>query len=275
MIRKIAAVVDTADLALPFLALSAQVAAREGMDFSVQLLCADPLAAPDLAPIGSLYVPEEILEREAELKRSDLERVLTKRAGPVKVRCIRDDVAWLAGDVSLERPLVDLFIASTTEAWDIRWLRKRVLETLLLSSGTPLLILPPDRALARLRHIVLGWKATRETVRAMRDVVDLAEPGARIDVVAVVPHAEPDARTTGALIEVEQYLTGRGFAVAWHTPPVDGTSEAEVLQSFTRECGADVLAVGGFGHSRLREFILGGVTRDLLNRTDVPVMLSH
>ena len=159
------------------------------------------------------------------------------------------------------------------EHWDTPWLRDRVVETSLAWIGTPVIVLPAEPRLAAVRHAVLGWKPSPEATRAVHDLVHLCDPRARIDVVIATDSEGDPAASNGD--EVRRHLVRHGFEVVIHTVPLAGDSEAEAIHGFALDARADLLAVGGFGHSRVREVVLGGVTRELVRTPALPVMFSH
>jgi nucleotide-binding universal stress UspA family protein len=122
---------------------------------------------------------------------------------------------------------------------------------------------------------VVGWKPSREASRAVHDLVALAEPGAQIDLVMVDAEAGSAGHDKRA-VEVERHLVRHGFKVTLHTSRRESwKTVAQMLEHFAVQRGADVLAVGGYAHSRAREVVLGGVTRDLIAQSRLPVLMAH
>jgi nucleotide-binding universal stress UspA family protein len=169
--------------------------------------------------------------------------------------------------------IVDLFVVGAPSIWSIHWLRRRAIESLLLGSGTPLLLLPEEARLPQIDRAVLGWRLSAESIRMAHDLAMLAEPGAHIDIVTI---GEPAAegRTRLARYGIIDFFTAHGFEAECHWMD-DGRAVKEQLQDFALAAHADVLAVGGFGHSRIREIFLGGVTHALVAAPRLPVLLTH
>lgn len=107
----------------------------------------------------------------------------------------------------------------------------------------------------------------------MHALVSLAEPGATIDVVTVGMTLQGCEHETEAQAEVKRHLARHGFDSKGHFIVNDEKIEAETLTLYAQETGADLIAIGGFAHFRVREIFLGGVTRDLIERTDVPLLI--
>jgi len=267
------AVLDDVDNGAAFVRTIMAQAERMDARLIVYLLTPGPLAAPDLAPFGVLYLPDQMLQADSEEQVAKLRAALNGAPIELDIRGLFDDVAWLAGDVRRTRPIADLAVVGSHETWAIPYLYRRVTEMLALASGGPLLILPPGRSLTLVNHAVLGWKSCPEAVRALHDLVAMLEPGARVDLVSCGdrPAKEDDPKGHGA---VATYLGHHGFEVGsvWLERRHD---VAEQLQTHALELGADLLAAGAFAHSRLHELVFGGVTAGLINETRLPVLLSR
>jgi nucleotide-binding universal stress UspA family protein len=105
----------------------------------------------------------------------------------------------------------------------------------------------------------------------VHDSLPLLQSTAKVTVLSV-QHAAPAALPTA---DIAAHLARHGLAVAAARTVADGISHADALLSYACDIGADLLVVGGYGHSRVREVILGGVTRELLQHMTLPVLMSH
>ncbi|MCG8595137.1 MAG: universal stress protein [Kiloniellales bacterium] len=144
------------------------------------------------------------------------------------------------------------------------------LEAALFDSGRPLLVAPPSPPAAAPCHLALAWNGTREAARAVwsaRPFFALAE---RISVITVIQdgwEANP--------VELATYLARHGVAAETHLVKLGDAEVGERLLASAGELGADLLAMGGYGHSRLRELVLGGATRSVLEQASLPVLMAH
>ena len=147
-------------------------------------------------------------------------------------------------------------------------------EELVLSIGRPVLVVPRYGAFPALGdHVLVGWNASREAVRAVNDALPLLRRAQKVTVLSVDPGGHPDQRLPGA--DITLHLARHGVnAVAAQTRGAD-IAVGDVLLSCAADIGADLIVCGAYGHSRLRETILGGVTRHLLRHMTVPVLMSH
>lgn len=149
--------------------------------------------------------------------------------------------------------------------------RPRLAEEITLLSGSPVLLLPRvDPVPGFAEHVMVAWHPNREAVRALRDALPFLRAAPRVSVVAV---GEAPARSAGEA-EVVAHLRRHGVAAEpVRVPERDGVGAT--LLATARERGCDMLVMGAYGRSRLRELLLGGATRHVFRNTHVPVLMSH
>jgi nucleotide-binding universal stress UspA family protein len=273
VIKSLSTVVDSPDKAQGFVRDLAASAREMQADLLVTMLTAAPMISPVIAPLGGLYLPE------AELRADAREDMLLLRAGlkddeHVTIGGYYGDIGWLAHELRNSEAVVDLTVIGPAITWEVAWLRRHVIETLLLASGTPLLLLPESSWLRKISRATLAWKPSGEAVRAARDLMALAEPGAHIDIVTVSHEDVAESDRGGGRCAIADYLTDHGFDAECHFIN-DGGTTAEQLQRFALTHKSDVLAIGAYAHSRIREILLGGVTRFLTDDARVPLLMSR
>ncbi len=143
---------------------------------------------------------------------------------------------------------------------------------LVMELGRPVLVVPPQVAALPLEHAVLAWKDTREARRAALDAVPLLKLAKRVTVIEVIDD-EARSASLARLSSVADWLGGHG--VAADTLAAPSGNDSHLLQTLCRERHADLVVAGAYGHSRLREWALGGVTRDLLLHAECCTLLSR
>ena len=149
-----------------------------------------------------------------------------------------------------------------------------IVEGALFESGRPVIVVPYiQTAPFNLDRIMICWDGRRAAVRAVADTMPLLALAGRTEVVIVADVAEKDDELDG--IDIVQHLARRGVDVKVNRIIREDMEVADVLLSYAADNGADLIVMGGYGHSRLREFILGGVTRSMLSSMTVPVLMSH
>jgi nucleotide-binding universal stress UspA family protein len=154
---------------------------------------------------------------------------------------------------------------------------RTLVEDILMTAGRPLLLIPYAGRFDTIgTNALVGWTPTRESARAVHDALLTFAPGGKVVVLSVEiarSGGEPEALPTA---DIAEHLSRHGLDVsAARTVVSDGLSPADALLDYASDIGADLLVVGGYGHSRTREMIMGGVTRDLLRHMTVPVLMSH
>lgn len=148
-------------------------------------------------------------------------------------------------------------------------------ERLVFSTVTPIVFVPTRTKVTSLgRRIVVAWDASRAAARALHDALALIEHAEWTTVLSVNRTQQIDS--DGSVDLVQQRLRRHSAQVeAIEIPAVAAESIAVTLQTKAVELGADLLVAGAFGHSRLKERIFGGVSRELLRNMALPVLMSH
>ncbi|MBB3525072.1 universal stress protein [Rhizobium sp. BK456] len=160
----------------------------------------------------------------------------------------------------------DLSIVEASE------LSRQFSETLLFESGRPLLLFPATSVFGRIDTIAIAWDGSATAARAICCARIFAEQATKIQVISVTDDKQIDKANRSILMSS---LKRSGLEVEDVPVQAKGESPAAALQAAALERKADLLVAGGFGHSRIREFILGGVTRELLCKAEMPVLLAH
>ncbi len=141
---------------------------------------------------------------------------------------------------------------------------------LAMQLGGPVLVVPPGIDHLDAKRVLVGWKNTREARRAMRDAMPFLAKASQVVVASVDDGFGPaDAQDVIALLQAH------GIATQAVTPDASGATVAEALTDAAAEYGADLVVAGAYGHSRLREWVFGGVTRELMAGSPVCCLMSH
>jgi nucleotide-binding universal stress UspA family protein len=169
----------------------------------------------------------------------------------------------------------DLIIASQRDRdWDFSMLLDEP-ERLAIESGRPVLILPNKGKFGNLgRRITVAWNGNRESARATFDALPLLKQANHVRVLWINPQDDPDAGdlpTAG----IAASLARHGILCEGRMLLADDAKVGDVLRADMEEDGSDLLVMGAYGRSRLREFIFGGATREVLRHMTVPVLMSH
>lgn len=149
-------------------------------------------------------------------------------------------------------------------------------ERLLFETGRPVLFVPFGAKAAKPPQTVLvAWKESRESARALFEALPLLKKAKTVEVILVDPPAGRVAETANAGDGIAAALARHGIKAKLRIAPDGGTPTGTVIQDRAAEVGADMVVMGAYGHSRLREMILGGVTRQILQLMRVPTFMAH
>ena len=166
--------------------------------------------------------------------------------------------------------LRDLTIVSVPESYD-QWYA----EAVIFGSGRPTLVLPesPPSRPFELNTIVVAWDFSRSAARAVADAIPVLEKAKRVRIVTVTSEKVIDTKHSSE--ELAKNLARHGIDVILDRVDATGRPIGDVLTTEVASCNADLLVMGAYGHSRFREFILGGATRSMLSKPPLPILFSH
>lgn len=202
-------------------------------------------------------------------------------------------VAWLdrapikfeIKDLAIERAVDDDQVVAHARVTDLVVMaraamhdraRRQVVEDVLFKSGRPVLLVPERARSPRgWDKVVIGWNAKAEAVRAIAGAMPFLRAAKQV-VVATVdasPSAAGHSRSPGS--EIAAYLKRHDVPAEVHNIDGLGRSEARALLDDAIALGADLIVLGAYGHSRAREFLFGGVTREVLAASSIPMLMAH
>jgi len=149
-----------------------------------------------------------------------------------------------------------------------------IVENALFSSGRPVLVVPYiQKAELTLDRVMVCWDASRNAARAIADAMPFLKRARVIDVVIVASERIKSDEIPGA--DIGQHLARHDLKVEVRRIVSPDTDVASTILSHAADTAADFIVMGGYGHSRLREFILGGATRGMLQAMTLPTLMSH
>jgi nucleotide-binding universal stress UspA family protein len=149
-----------------------------------------------------------------------------------------------------------------------------IIEAALFASGRPVIVVPYiHKDLLRLDRVLVAWDGSRAAARALGDAMPLLRRAAAVDVVVVTTEPLKSDEIPGA--DISEMLARHGLTVELQRIGAAGITVADAILNQAANTAADLIVMGAYGHSRLREFVLGGTTRAMLTSMTVPVMMSH
>ncbi len=220
-----------------------------------------------------------IIEEATEADIEQMRTALLKRADWFRgiVGADRRDIEWRTAldfpcdTLAREARCADLVIIGQPAQGRYDNSRKLYPSEVLLKLGRPTLVVAPNVASLRAEHVVVAWKDTREARRAVLDAIPFLRAAKRVSVVEVYSRDEKLAR----IDDVVRYLARHKITA--HPRPILRRDRfvSEHLFKFALDEGADLLVAGAYGHSRLGEWIFGGMTREILTSSPVCCLMSH
>ena len=143
----------------------------------------------------------------------------------------------------------------------------------LFGAGVPVIVVPSAPPEGAGRRVVIAWNGSREAARAVKDALPILERAEKVTVLCVDQDSQGGNVPPGRALADQ--LSRHGIAAAEDNITRGGIAVGDAILSRIADLGADLLVMGAWGHSRLREFVLGGVTKRILEHCAVPVLMSH
>ncbi len=275
---------DTTEQSASRLELAADLARRFGAHLT-GLHVIDFARPAALALETAAFVDAQQMDDLMERLRTASSDRAAKVEAEFRARIERDGIAgeWrlvdgeVAPTIALHARYADLAVVGQVDPdHPDRGGGRHVVDQALLASGRPVLVVPYAGKFASVgRNVLVGWNASRESARALNDALPILQKAETVTVLAV--NARGGIAGEGALpaADIALHLARHGIKVSAAHSSVTEIGEGDELLNRAFESGADLLVVGGYGHSRARELVLGGVTRSLLMHMTVPVLMSH
>ena len=264
----------------PTIAYALGLASRAGAHLRASIV-APPLLLPALSYSGYAVATQmlTIVERENLARREQAEAAAELIRSEAQKLGLSANVETLSAVQDPQTPhllsiarLSDVCVLSAPQPGAT--LQRDLLIDLLFGAGVPLIVAPAEgKATARPRKVVVAWDGGRVAARAVRDSLPLLVEAETEEIVSV--HGEKQIDSEASAADLAEHLRRHCAAVSAHVLPLDVDGVAATLRGHVRHGGADLLVMGAYGHSRLREFVLGGATRDALSQVQVPILMSH
>jgi nucleotide-binding universal stress UspA family protein len=234
--------------------------------------------SPDMyAPPEPVTWDRERIDKELKAAEMKFRSALEGRVAAVEWRSTVVTYGSIADYVAEQMRAADLLVTATHHGGALLDKSRYVkVADLVLRAGRPVLVAASTQDKVDLRTVVVGWKDTREARRAVQDALPPLRLAERVIVVEIVATDEvADARTRTQ--DVAAWLTGHGIAATARAVVATTGSEAEQLRNIASDLELDsgLLVGGAYGHTRLREWVLGGVTRDFLLQPVHCSFVSH
>lgn len=180
----------------------------------------------------------------------------------------------LSSEVGVHAYYADLVIISRPQTAERTGGPPDLAESLVLSSGRPIILFPPRGTVSRVRRILVAWNATRESIRAVADALPLLVKAEAVDVL-IVDHQRQRTHGQEPGADIARHLARHGAQVEVRRLSSGGQDVGRLLLSESATFRADLLVMGAYGHSHLSEWMFGGVTRTVLYEASLPALMSR
>lgn len=258
--------------------LAAQLCSEADAHLSVLVLGLPP--TPVFTEFGPPMTDAWITARAEDMKKiqaraSELNKILRSSEIPGVVNseypdsAIGDDVVGQHGRYA-DLTVLGPELSSTPE------LRSRALQGALFFSGRPVLLLPKSsRPSITPRRVLIGWDAGLEAARAVRESLEMLKSAERVTIAIVDPDPSYFGHGEEPGADIAAYLARHGAKVTVDRLPREGRSTADVLRRHAVDTAADLIVLGAYGHSRIRDWIFGGVTKSMIEEPPVAVFMAR
>lgn len=234
---------------------------------------------PIIPPSGLGYIRAQIVDEPSDNKAAakgimDRFSAASARAGVLaEPRMLRASIDKSAGQFARIARRFDLAVVGQADPEAIS-VDANIAEVTLFESGRPIMMVPyVQKTPLKLDNVMVCWDGSRSATRAIADAMPFLAKAGRVEIVIVTKERGKQDEIEGA--DMGQHLARHGFKVDVRRMTRGDVDIADMLLSNAADSGADFMVMGGYGHSRLREFVLGGVTRSILHSMTIPTLMSH
>ncbi|WEX10727.1 universal stress protein [Chelativorans sp. AA-79] len=242
----------------------------------VMALAAPPPVGEYAAVLSDAWMQERQADLE-QLKASEeaVSRCLAKTALSADVARDYPELAWADEVIGRRGRYADITVVWPDLPFD-DISRNKAIEGALFSSGKPLLLVPEGwRATFGPKRVMIAWDSRLEATRAVRESVDMLQGADEVRLVLVDPVESENGHGAEPGADAAAFLARHGAKVTVDRLPSQGHTVAEILRRHAVDCATDLVVMGAYGHSRMRERIFGGVTKSMLEEPPVPILMAR
>lgn len=258
------------------------LAARLARTFDAELEGTYLVPTRELTPFTSAMLPDSVVEHRlrdsGEAQARAEKRFREAAARHALARASFAAPAGRAIDAGiLHARYADLCILGQPRADELHAaFANDLLHALLMQSGRPALIVPHANATATVgERVLVAWKESRESARAVADALPFLERASEVVVVSISARGDESVRETLADKDIAAWLSRHGIEASVRHEVAEDIDAGQLILSRAADFGVDLIAMGAYSRPRLSEMALGGVTRLMLESMTVPVLMSH
>lgn len=244
------------------------------------LLIVKLASPPPIAEYAAAISVDWLDERQRDLDKLEASvekasEILGQTGISFDVATMYTEFAWADDEIGERARYADLTLVGDSLLTDPE-LRSRTIEGALFKSARPVLVIPMGKAATLApKKVILAWDSGFEAARAAREALDILSGADDVHVTMVDPRASYGRNGEEPGADVAGYLVRHGVSVAVERLPSEGRSVDEVLNRYAQDASAELIVMGAYGHSRMRQRVFGGVTQSMLETATVPVLMVH
>ncbi len=229
---------------------------------------------------GTGYIPAEIIETQQADNETAAKAAIarfsaaTKREGlSAEPLTVTASLAGAGDQFARVARRFDLAIVDQSRP-ETSSMEEVIAEATLFGSGRPMIVVPYiQKGPLKLDNVMVCWDGSRQAARAIADAMPLLVKAGSVEIVIIANERGKQDEIEGA--DMGEHLARHGLKIDVNRIAGGNIDVADALLSHAADSGTDFMVMGGYGHSRLREFVLGGVTHTILRSMTVPALLSH
>ena len=227
-------------------------------------------------PASVIEVQRDHYRNEAERIRRSFEEVTSKKGVSAEWRTVDALQPDRAPTIIENGRTTDLIIVALREVESEDFDNQSVQASIAMQSGLPVLLIPDSSDIKPFGdRVFVAWDGGREAARAVHDALPILTSATQTYLHRINPPPSDAHDVSAPAAELATSLARHGVKVETSTSETSNLSVGEELLSEAYGRGCDMIVMGAYGHSRMREFIFGGVTRHVFKNTSVPVLMSH
>ena len=252
--------------------VAAALAARHGAELAGAYL----VPTRELTPFTSAMLPDSVVAHRLR-DTGDAQARAEARFREAAARHGLANVAWSApAGAAIDAAILharhaDLVVLAQPRAG----FESDLVHAVLMQAGRPALLVPSIGAATLGERVLVGWKESRESARAVADALPLLARAKAVRIVSISAEGEDDQPETSADKDIVAWLARHGIEATLRHEVAEDVDAGNLILSRAADFGADLVVMGAYSRPRLSEVVLGGVTRLMLQSMTVPVLMSH
>jgi nucleotide-binding universal stress UspA family protein len=237
------------------------------------VLCANifDISIPPIVNPWPLFLDTDEMIQKAERQSRQNGEALE---GALRKRCAEAGVVLEIVTSNVSQPDAIDFATEQARLYDVTLAQSEAAfaEALIFGAGRPVILYPDRTCSGRIERVAVAWDGSRAAARALADATFFIDGALQVSVISALGE-KPIGQSAAS--QLADALVSRGVKADAFSFHASEGSIGEAIQSKAQELSADLLVMGGYGHSRLREFVLGGATAEVLSKPKLPVLMSH